>query len=109
MKHFLGAALLAASLPCATLAAAPPAPATVHIRNFRLVPASLENAPGTTVTFVNDDEEPHTATAADKSFDSEALDTHETWKHTFSKPGSFAYFCEMHPQMKGKLVVKAPQ
>ena len=80
---------------------------TVHIKDFTFVPAALTVPAGSTVAFVNDDTEPHTATAYDKSFDSDAIDTNETWKHTFSKPGTFAYFCEMHPMMKGTLIVKA--
>jgi plastocyanin len=88
--------------------AAPAAPAaTVHIKNFAFVPPLLNVTVGTSVTFVNDDQEPHTATAADKSFDSAALDTNESWHHTFVKPGTCAYFCEMHPYMKGTLVVTA--
>jgi plastocyanin len=107
---FLFAALvLIAGPPLAASAAPAAATATVHIKNFTFVPALLTVTAGTSVTFVNDDEEPHTATALDKSFDSDALDTNEKWQHTFSKPGSYAYFCEMHPYMKGTLVVKAPQ
>ena len=81
----------------------------VHIKNFTFVPASLSVPAGTSVTFINDDDEPHTVTAIDKSFDSEAIDTHESWKHTFAKTGTFAYFCEMHPMMKATLIVKAAQ
>ena len=82
---------------------------TVHIKNFTFVPAALTVPAGSTVTFVNDDNEPHTATAIDKSFDSEALDTNERWQHTFVKPGTFAYFCEMHPMMKRTLIVNAAE
>lgn len=88
-------------------AASAAATATVHIKNFAFVPASLTVAPGTAVTFVNDDDEPHTVTAVDKSFDSEGLDTHQTWTHAFAKAGTYAYFCEMHPYMHGTVVVKA--
>ena len=102
---FLFAALLFAGLPLS----APAATATVHIKNFTFVPPTLSVTAGTSVTFINDDEEPHTATAVDKSFDSDALDTNETWKHTFTKPGIYAYFCEMHPYMKGTLIVTAAQ
>ena len=102
-------ALLVAPSLMAPAAAAVPAVATVHIKNFAFVPPTLTVAAGTSVTFVNDDEEPHTATAVDKSFDSEALDTNESWKHTFAKPGAYAYFCQMHPMMRGKLIVKAAQ
>ena len=103
----LAAVALLAGLPVSAPAA--PVAAIVHIKNFKFVPALLTVTAGTSVTFVNDDEEPHTATALDKSFDSDALDTNEKWQHTFAKPGSYAYFCEMHPYMKGTLIVKAPQ
>lgn len=103
---FLAAALLA-GLPMAA-PAAPPA-ATVHIKNFKFVPAALAVPAGSSVTFVNDDQEPHTVSASDKSFNSEGIDTNQTWTHTFAKAGSFAYFCEMHPYMHGTISVKAPQ
>ena len=106
LRHtpLLAAIVLAVAAP----SPAPAAPAAaVHIKNFAFVPATLTVAAGTVVTFVNDDLEPHTATAVDKSFDSEALDTHESWKHAFLTPGTFAYFCELHPMMKATLLVKA--
>jgi plastocyanin len=90
-------------------AAAPsphPATAVVHIRNFAFVPASLVIAAGTAVTFVNDDGEAHTVTAADRSFDSAGLDTNDSWKHVFAKPGTYAYFCALHPTMRAEIVVR---
>lgn len=78
------------------------APVTVRIRNFAFVPPKLTVPAGTTVAFINDDEEPHTVTVADKSFDSEALDTHQTWKHTFTKTGRTGYLCEL--QLVGSLL-----
>jgi plastocyanin len=101
----LAAAALLLGLPLAAPAA--PAPVTVHIVNFKFSPAVVTIPAGMTVAFVNDDQEPHTATATDKSFDSEGLDLHQSWKHTFEKAGTYAYFCEMHPYMKGKIVVTA--
>lgn len=101
----LAAALLAV-LPLAAPADSPAAP-TVHIKNFMFVPATLTVAAGTTVTFVNDDEEPHTVTSSDKSFDSEGLDTNQKFTHTFAKAGTYTYFCEVHPYMHGTVVVKA--
>jgi len=92
--------------PAVAVAATQPA-VTVHIANFAFKPSVVTIAAGTTVTFVNDDAEPHTATAMDKSFDSEGLDLHQSWKHSFTKPGTYAYFCEMHPYMKGKIFVTA--
>jgi plastocyanin len=109
MKHrtltLLSAALLAA-LPLAAPAATT---ATVHIKDFKFVPAVVSVAPGTTVTFVNDDQEPHTVTATNHSFDSEGLDTNQKWSYTFAKAGTYAYFCEMHPYMHGTVTVKASQ
>jgi plastocyanin len=93
--------------PAAAVAATAPAAVTVHIVNFSFKPSVVTIAAGTTITFVNDDTEPHTVTAVDKSFDSEGLDLHQSWKHAFNKVGSYAYFCEMHPYMKGKIFVTA--
>jgi plastocyanin len=101
---------LAAALVLGSSAPAPADPgkrAVVHIKNFAFVPATLTVPAGTVVTFVNDDDEPHTVTATNKSFDSEGLDKNAAWTHAFTKPGSFAYFCELHPMMKGRLVVRA--
>lgn len=94
--------LLIATAP---VTAQPAPPAVIHIANFNFSPKTLTVAPGQSVTFINDDSEPHTATAVDKAFDSGGLDLHDSWKHTFSKPGTYAYFCAMHPYMKGTIVV----
>jgi plastocyanin len=101
------AAALMASGYSPVRAADPPKSTTVHIKNFMFVPATLTVPAGTTVTFVNDDDEPHTITATNKSFDSEGLDTHGKWTHLFAKAGSFTYFCELHPYMKGRLIVRS--
>jgi plastocyanin len=99
------AVLLLGAAPDATVS--PPSGAVVHMKNFAFSPPTITVSAGQRVTFVNDDEEPHTVTAVDKSFDSEALDMHQTWQHTFTKPGTYAYFCELHPYMKGSIVVRA--
>jgi plastocyanin len=104
---FLAAALLV-GMPLAAPADTP-APTLVHIKNFMFVPATITVTPGTAVTFVNDDEEPHTVTANDKSFDSEGLDTNQKFTHTFAKAGTYMFFCEVHPYMHGTVIVKAPQ
>jgi plastocyanin len=88
-RYFLGPLAALALLGfAATAPVAARTGATVHIKNYTFVPATLTVVAGTTVTFVNDDDEPHTATARDKSFDSEAIDTNGTWQHTFAKPGT---------------------
>jgi plastocyanin len=104
----LAAAALIVGAPLAAPAASPAA-AVVHIKDFKFVPATLTVAPGTTVTFVNDDQEPHTVTATNHSFDSEGLDTNQKWAHPFAAAGTYAYFCEMHPYMHGTVIVKAAQ
>jgi len=106
LHALLAAAILAiapVSSPPTTVAAAPGF--VVHIKDFKYAPTPLRIHVGDTVRFINDDDEPHTVTATDKSFDSEALDTSGTWTHTFTKPGTYAYFCELHPYMKATVIV----
>jgi len=61
---------------------------------------------GTTVTWTNRDDIPHTVVADDKSFKSKVLDTDEKFSYTFTKAGSYPYFCSIHPKMTGKVVVQ---
>jgi plastocyanin len=84
----------------------PPAATAVQIKDFAFAPQVLTVKPGTTVTWVNADEDPHTVTANDKSFHSAALDTHDKFTFTFTKPGEYGYFCSLHPHMTAKIVVK---
>ena len=101
-------ALLAAAALAALLAVAPsPRPATVvHIRDDAFVPASLTVAAGDKVTFVNDDDDAHTATADDASWDSEGLNQGQKWTHGFAKTGRVAFHCTVHPMMHGTIVVQ---
>ncbi len=78
---------------------------TVKILNFKYMPETLKIGSGETVQFVNQDEEPHTVTAKDGAFDSKALDTQQTWTHTFNQAGTFPYLCSIHPYMKGTITV----
>lgn len=84
---------------------AQPVKATIKIQNFKFDPANVAIAVGETVQFINDDEEPHTATSTDGAFNSKALDTNQTWNYTPTKAGSFPYICSIHPFMKGTLTV----
>ncbi|HEV2740668.1 MAG TPA: cupredoxin domain-containing protein [Candidatus Elarobacter sp.] len=108
MRTLLVAALVAAIVP-APAASAPPAPAAlvVHIRDDAFVPASLTVKAGDKVTFVNDDDDAHTATADDASWDSEGLNQGQKWTHAFMKPGKIAYHCTVHPMMHGTIIVAA--
>ena len=89
--------------------ATPPAASNqIAIDNFAFKPATLTVAAGTTVTWVNQDDVPHTATASVKprAFDSGTLDTDQKYSFTFKTPGTYAYFCAVHPHMTGQIVVK---
>ena len=97
-------AVLVALAPTAG-AQSPPPQAAVRIKDFAYAPARLTVPAGTTVRFVNDDTEAHTVTAVDRSFDSGGLDSGESWTHRFAAPGTFAYFCAIHPYMHGTVVV----
>jgi plastocyanin len=114
-KSLLAAAALAVGLAVSGVpvnaadagAAHLPSVLTVHIKNFMFNPMSATIDAGDRVTFVNDDDEAHTATAVDHSFDSEGLDAHASFQHVFAKPGTYSYFCELHPYMKATIVVRA--
>ncbi len=83
----------------------PPA-AAVTIDNFRFAPRTLTVKAGTTVTWTNRDDMPHTVVSTAKAFASEALDTDQTFTHTFAEAGTFDYFCSIHPRMTGRVVVE---
>jgi plastocyanin len=78
---------------------------TVGIDNFAFVPEVLNVKPGVTVTFVNHDDIPHLVVATDGKYRSKALDTNDKFSIAFDKPGEYAYFCGLHPHMKGKIIV----
>ena len=83
-----------------------PAAAEVKIDNFSFGPATLTVAVGTTVTWINHDDIPHTVVSNDKLFKSKVLDTDEKFSFTFTKAGEYPYFCGIHPKMTGKVVVQ---
>jgi plastocyanin len=85
------------------LAATPP---TIEIKEFKYGPPVLSVPVGTTLTWVNHDEEPHTVTSATGAFSSAGLVNDDTFVETFTKPGTYQYFCKIHPYMKGTVVVK---
>lgn len=78
----------------------------VKIDNFSFGPADLTVPAGTTVTWTNRDDIPHTVVSTDKVFKSKVLDTDEKFSFTFSKAGTYPYFCSIHPKMTGKVVVQ---
>ncbi|RFB81625.1 cupredoxin domain-containing protein [Methylovirgula sp. 4M-Z18] len=80
--------------------------ASVTIDNFTFSPQTLTVAAGTTVVWKNNDDIPHLVVANDKSFRSKALDTDDSYSFTFTTPGTYNYFCGLHPHMTGTVVVK---
>jgi amicyanin len=107
------------AMPAMSGMQSPPAPASattadspppqggtaVAIADFKFSPATLTVPVGTTVTWTNQDEEPHTVAAKDGSFHSPGMDTHATYSFTFTTPGSYDYICSIHPFMAGTVVV----
>ena len=82
-------------------------PATeVKIDNFVFAPNPVTVPAGTTIRWTNRDDIPHNVVAEDKSFKSKVMDTDESFTYTFSKPGTYTYFCSIHPKMTGKVVVQ---
>jgi len=78
----------------------------IKIDNFSFTPSTLTVPAGTTVTWTNSDDIPHTVVSDDKSFKSKVLDTDEKFTYTFMKAGTYPYFCSIHPKMTGKIVVQ---
>ena len=81
-------------------------PVRIEIDRFRFQPQEITVPVGATVVWVNRDETPHTIAASDQSFVSKALDTGDTYAHTFDREGDVAYFCTVHPFMTGTVHVR---
>lgn len=88
-----------------TGSSAPVAGDAVSIDNFAFVPATLTVRAGSTVTWTNHDEEPHTVAASDGSFKSPGMGAQGTYSHTFPAAGKFDYVCSIHPYMHATVVV----
>lgn len=82
-------------------------PNQIEIRNFMFMPKTLAVPVGARVTWINRDEEPHIVVSANGQFaPSKALDGNDRYTITFSKPGTYVYYCTVHPFMTGTVVVK---
>lgn len=81
----------------------------IDINNYMFSPSKLTVAAGTKVTWINHDEAPHTIADKNKKFRSAALDTNESYSYTFTTPGTYQYFCTLHPQMVATVTVTAVQ
>jgi len=84
----------------------PPAGVEVSIDSFAFTPATLTVPVGAQITWFNRDEIPHNVVNADESIKSKLLRTDEKFSFTFTRPGTYSYFCSIHPTMKGKIVVQ---
>ena len=94
-------------LVAAVSARAGDAPATIVLaKEFMFAPAALTIAAGSTVTWTNSDDEPHTVVSESGLFRSGALDTNESFSYRFDKPGTYRYACSIHPRMVGTVVVQ---
>lgn len=116
---FAALALVAAVLTAAVTARTDPmtpgsptpgptsAPIAVKIVNFTFSPQKVVIPVGGSVTWTNNDDVAHTATASDNSFDSGNLANGQSWTHMFTKAGKYSYICSYHPNMTGTIVVQA--
>jgi len=89
-----GAGSLAVALP------------TIDIKGFKFAPPAVTVPVGTTLTWVNHDEETHTVTSTTGAFCSPGLMNDDAFRQSFAKPGTYEYFCRLHPFMKAAMVVK---
>ncbi len=79
----------------------------VNIDQFAFAPQSITVKAGTTVNWTNEDDVPRTVASSSKLFKSKALDTKDKFSFTFTTPGTYEYFCSLHPHMTGAIVVEA--
>jgi plastocyanin len=107
--HAPGAVLLVAAFAAGTLlfpGIALAEDAAVQINDFAFSPPSLTVKSETKVTWLNKDDIPHTVASSTRLFKSGALDTYDSYSFTFNDPGTYQYFCSLHPHMTGKILVK---
>jgi len=81
-------------------------PVEIKIDNFSFTPSTITVATGAQVHWTNGDDIPHTVVSENQSFKSKALDTNDQFSYTFAKPGTYKYFCSIHPKMTATVVVK---
>ena len=115
-ERYLASAMLLAAVGMGIIASTSPARAKaaqdasknqVKIDNFSFAPGEITVAKGATVNWINRDDIPHTVVSDDKTtFKSKPLDTDDKFSYTFSKEGTYSYFCSIHPKMTAKVVVK---
>lgn len=100
--------LVAASGQHSAWAAGGTAPAGMEVKidNFSFTPQAITVKAGTTITWTNHDDIPHTVVSDEQLFKSKTLDTDDKFSTTLTKPGTYSYFCSIHPKMTGKVIVE---
>jgi len=107
MRRLALCAILGAGIAGTALADSAAGPAvTIHMRHETFAPEKISVAPGTAVTWINDDDMPHSATA-DGTLDSGAILPGKSFSWTAAAPGTIAYHCIFHPSMTAEITVKA--
>ncbi len=108
LAAIIGALGLSAGLRSVTANAQQMQPAAMEVKidNFSFGPTTLTVPVGTTVTWTNRDDIPHTVVSTEGAFKSKVLDTDEKFTFTFNKTGSYPYFCSIHPKMTGRVIVQ---
>jgi amicyanin len=104
MGLVLGTLLLAAPAPGASQPEGGP---RIEIKAHGFRASEVMVSAGTTVTWINHDDDTHTVTSTTNAFRSPGLDTDDTFSYTFAKPGTYEYFCTLHPLMTGKVIVRS--
>jgi len=94
------------SVKLARTAAGTDAASQVMIDNFVYSPVPLTVKVGTTVTWINHDDIPHTVDSTQRKFKSAALDTDEKFEYQFKEAGEYPFYCRIHPKMTGKIIVQ---
>lgn len=108
VSHASGPAPMPMPMPAASSTLAAPVAATsVAIKNFAFSPQAITVKAGTQVTWTNDDADAHTVTFDADKTGSQAFQNGESYRHTFSTPGTYRYHCSIHPYMVGEVVVNA--
>jgi len=110
MKNTIASISALAALVAGLSAGASPSPpvattTAVAIADYAFKPATVTIAAGARVVWTQKDDDPHTVTADDGSFDSKGLGQGDTFAHVFTKPGRYPYHCSAHPFMKGVVIV----
>lgn len=108
LSALLGLALAQVQLPATVRVAA--AHYSVQMVNYAFAPASITVNEGDTITWTNQDTAPHTVTTTSgpQSLNSPYLSKGQSWSYTFSSPGTYEYYCTVHPDMRARVIVQAP-